>query len=770
MAQQIIDVGAAPDDGQGDTLREGFIKTNDNFTEIYTSGLVGSNVRIANNTITTTVINSDLLLSPNGIGKLKIQSAFVPTYNNVYDLGSPDLRFSTGYVGTGGIDVLGTSIFRGNVEITNLIANNVSISNVTVTNATVLGNSILGNTATANYFIGDGGLLSNVRVEAPTSINNGTSNINIAVANGNILVTAAGTQQWMFGTDGTLTLPDNRGIKSATNIDISIDTPDSSTFTWQFGEEGTLTAPGNITTTANISGAYILGNGSQLTGIDATSIQNGTSNVRVAASGNVTFGIGGTGNVVVVSTQGIAVNNTRITGLAEPEQNQDAATKNYVDSVAQGLDPKASVNVSTTTALGSYTYNNGSAGVGATITGTATGVLTIDGQAVVLNDRVLVKNEPSAGGLDAYNGIYLCTTAGAVGVAYVLTRSTDFNQPSEMYSAFTFTETGTYNADTGWVCTNNSATPITIGTTPILFTQFSGAGSYTANTSAGLLLSGTVFSAKVDNITTAFDGTGNIVVKASANLTTPNIGAATGTSLSVTGNITGNNVNIGNNLSVLGDAVITGNLTVDGTATYINIESLEVQDPIIGLGRGPNNTPLTTNDGKDRGTRLWYYSTSEQSAFVGFDNSQQKLIAATNVSITNEIVTVQDYGTIDVGNVAAVGNISANYVIGNGTVLTSVMTDRGYDQNNYDTLTQMGVYTVNRVSWGGVTGAPTDSMVTVGLLEVKTSTNSTTVQSFFPGTITEDVKIQFDRTLWAGVWTPWVRLTSNGQQIEGGSY
>ena len=730
MAQQIIDVGAAPDDGQGDTLREGFIKTNDNFTEIYTSGLVGSNVRIANNTITTTVINSDLLLSPNGIGKLKVQSDFSPIYNNVYNLGASDLRFSAGYIGTGGIDVLGTSIFRGNVDVTNLIANNVSISNVTVTgNVTVLGNSVLGNTATANYFIGDGGLLSNVRVESPKSINNGTSNINIAVANGNISVTAAGTQQWIFGTDGTLTLPNDRGIKSATNIDISVDTPDSSTFTWQFGEEGTLTAPGNITTTANISGGYILGNGSQLTGIDATSIQNGTSNVRVAASGNVTFGIGGTGNVVVVSTQGIAVNNTRITGLAEPEQNQDAATKYYVDSVAQGLDPKASVNVSTTTALGSYTYNNGSAGVGATITGTATGVLTIDGQAVVLNDRVLVKNEPSAGGLDAYNGIYLCTTAGAVGVAYVLTRSTDFNQPSEMYSAYAFTETGTYNADTGWVCTNNSSTPITIGTTPILFTQFSGAGSYSANTSAGLSLSGTVFSAKVDNNTTAFDGTGNIIIKADANLTTPNIGAATGTSLSVTGNVTGDyilgngtqltgilgsNVNMGPNTS---GALISNAVTLTTTTTVTN--GIALLNQVLGklVPPAPPNFPNATT------ISLSGIATYRMANITQVDNTpgaNRSVAAGTSVAnvlrvatyATNTIANVGpgDAGTIiAVRNGANVGNVTLNTNANpsaNGTYGGNLVISNNFDYNSANANIASGFWYVFSSRVSGTTAAP----------------------------------------------------------------
>jgi hypothetical protein len=86
---------------------------------------------------------------------------------------------------------------------------------------------------------------------------------------------------------------------------------------------------------------------------------------------------------------------------------------------------------------------------------------------------------------------------------------------------------------------------------------------------------------------------------------------------------------------------------------------------------------LTTNDGKDRGEQLWYYTTSEQSAFLGYDNSAGKLIAASNVSIANEIVTVNNYGTFVVGTlegttVSATGNITGDYVIGNGSQLTSL--------------------------------------------------------------------------------------------------
>jgi len=103
---------------------------------------------------------------------------------------------------------------------------------------------------------------------------------------------------------------------------------------------------------------------------------------------------------------------------------------------------------------------------------------------------------------------------------------------------------------------------------------------------------------------------------------------------------------------------------------------------------------LTTDDNKDRGTQLWYYTTQEQSAFVGWDDSTGKLIAAANVTINNEIVTVNEYGALVVGtlestNVSATGNVSAgnvftagffsavgnvtgNYIIGNGSQLTGL--------------------------------------------------------------------------------------------------
>lgn len=147
----------------------------------------------------------------------------------------------------------------------------------------------------------------------------------------------------------------------------------------------------------------------------------------------------------------------------------------YVNAVAQGLSPKSSVKAATTAALPANTYVNGVAGVGATLTGSATGALVVDGYTVGLLDRLLIKDESN----QTHNGIYFCSVAGALGVAYVLTRSLDADTSDKLSGAYVLVEeTGGTNAGTSWV---NGQTSIVFGTTNITFFQFSGAGDITVN-------------------------------------------------------------------------------------------------------------------------------------------------------------------------------------------------------------------------------------------------------------------------------------------------
>jgi hypothetical protein len=144
--------------------------------------------------------------------------------------------------------------------------------------------------------------------------------------------------------------------------------------------------------------------------------------------------------------------------------------KTYVDNVASGLDVKASVRVATTANLAS-TYNNGNG----TLTASTNGAITVDGVALTSNDRVLVKDQTDP----VQNGFYKVTTVGSGSAAFVLTRTPDANEASEITGgAFTFVEEGSANADNGYVASHNGIP--TLGTDDITFEQFSGAGQISA--------------------------------------------------------------------------------------------------------------------------------------------------------------------------------------------------------------------------------------------------------------------------------------------------
>jgi len=264
----------------------------------------------------------------------------------------------------------------------------------------------------------------------------------------------------------------------------------------------------NITTidaNGNISGNYFIGNGSQLTGIDATAIQNGTANVRTFLNGNVTVSAAGAANVLNVTSTGanivgtINVSSTGLFGgnidmsgftvsnLAVPNNQSDAATKQYVDDVAQGLNIHDSCGAATPDTLanitgGTITYNNGTSGVNANLV-TSGSFNLIDGVNVqTAGTRILVKSEANA----VHNGIYTWANSTTI------VRATDYNSVPEVEAGdFTFVTAGTIYDNTGWVQTDSPQAIGTAGNT-ISFTQFSGAGTYNAGT--GLTLTGTVFS------------------------------------------------------------------------------------------------------------------------------------------------------------------------------------------------------------------------------------------------------------------------------------
>lgn len=234
-------------------------------------------------------------------------------------------------------------------------------------------------------------------------------------------------------------------------------------------------------------------------------------------------------------TATVSLNSQKISNLADPTGAQDAATKAYVDATRQGLDVKDSVRAATTASI------------------TLSATQTVDGVALVAGDRVLVKDQSTA----SANGIYV-VAAGA------WTRATDADSSAKVTAGmFTFVEEGTANADTGWVLTTNA--PVTLGTTSLAFTQFSGAGQVTAG--AGLTKTGSTLDigagagiqVNADDIAL---GPSNVL--SLFNLATSGIVARTAANTVTARTITGT----ANRISITNGDGVAGNPTLDIAANY----------------------------------------------------------------------------------------------------------------------------------------------------------------------------------------------------------
>lgn len=170
-----------------------------------------------------------------------------------------------------------------------------------------------------------------------------------------------------------------------------------------------------------------------------------------------------------------------------PVNNTDIVNKQYADAIASGINFHEAVSYATTAALPACTYNNGASGVGATLTGNANGALTVDSYTFTSpadnGERILIKNQVNA----AHNGVYTLTQAGnsSPGAPFILTRATDFNTAGTGVNQidegdFFLVTSGSANLNTAWV--QQTAQPIIVGTTPLVFQQFSAPITYTAGT------------------------------------------------------------------------------------------------------------------------------------------------------------------------------------------------------------------------------------------------------------------------------------------------
>jgi fibronectin-binding autotransporter adhesin len=642
---------------------------------------------------------------------------------------------STGTVTGGNVATAGTVSATGTITSADTITggNLATGGTVSSTGTVTGGNLATGGTVSATGTVTGGNIATGGTVSATGNITAGASSF--FIGNGSQLTGVTASSVDANALTGN-TLSSNVVFSSLTTVGTLVDLSVTGTATTgNLATAGTVSATGNITTgnlisngqvtaVGNIQGAnvrslgvmfgnvclltpgFVSAGGNVIVGGLITAAGNITGgNIDtagvVSAAGNITGGnvltagvVSATGNVIasnvitatVTTSSGdlklepvgnIVLGNRYINGLQlTPQQDADAASKYYVDQlVTTSISYHEAVVVATNTTLatatgGTVTYNqpNGAGnGQGATLTTTGSFNLIDTGNVQTAGTRILVKNEANA----THNGVYVWSNATVITRASTEDTYGPANANTLSINDYFFVSGGNVNLGSAWIVDAPSGV-ITFGTSDIQFAQFSQSQIYSANTSAGLSLVGQTFSAKVDNNTTAFDLGGNIIVKAGANLTTPNIGAATGTSLSVTGDITGGNIATAGTVSATG-TVTGGNIATGGTVSAAgNITGGNV---LFGSGivSGTGNVyasnfigNITGNiDAAGSNTEIQFNNNGLLGASAGltFNSTGNVLTANGNISGANFLTT---------GVVSATGNVSGNYFIGNGSQLTGI--------------------------------------------------------------------------------------------------
>ena len=498
-------------------------------TSIPNSGLTNSSITINGNAVS---LGGSTTVTASTTGTLTIGTGLSGTSFN----GSTNVTIAN----TG---VLSFNTRSGSVTLTSsdvTTALGYTPGNGTITSITA-GTGLSGGTITTSGTIS----LSNTAVTAAsygssTSIPSFTVNAQgqLTAASGNAVIAPAGT---LSGT----TLNSTVVSSSLTSVGtIATGVWNGSTITVGYGGTGATTLTGYVqgSGTSALTASATIPN-TDITGLGTMSTQNSNSISVSGGSATLTSAALTTGTITTT-----------------PSNANDIANKNYVDSVANGINFHQACIWATTADLGSVTYNNGSSGVGATLTNAGTqATLVIDGHTFTALDvtnavRILVKNESNA----AYNGIYVLTNQGSLLTNWSMIRATDYDTSGTGTNEidqgdFVLIISGTANANTSWV--QQTALPIVVGTTAITFVQFGASGvTYTAGT--GLTLAANQFSITSTTVSANSYGSSTAIPTFTVNAQGQLTAASTVAVVAPAGTLSGTTLN---------STVVTSSLTSVGT-------------------------------------------------------------------------------------------------------------------------------------------------------------------------------------------------------------
>ena len=542
---------------------------------------------------------------------------------------------------------------------------------------------------------------------------------------------------------------------------------------------------GNITSSGNVTGQFFFGNGYFLTGIAGgasnINLNNVQSNILPASNA---FSLGNVGNQW--NTAWIA-NTLYLKSIPLTISGGNLVVNNATVVTNGGSPTFTGVSVSgntVTTALytDNYYYANGAP--------FPQGANSIPGTTISLKDNVISTTIINQDLIISANGIGAIQSNSSIipSIDSVYDLGNSAKQFDEVHARYYY---------------GNGA----------FLTGISGGGNTNysnANVAAYLpTYTGNLVSLTGPVVTTANITGGNIrtggTVSATGNITGANVIAAlyTGNTVSVTGNIASANLNLSGNLSIAGN--VNSALTVRANISGTNVITGGNAFATYFIGNGSQLTGIVVSGGSaiDNGNSNVKIGSANANVTVSVNNvSNVAVFTTTGMSVAGNVTAANFIGNIT-GNItisgantevlfnnngivgtanaftfnsatnvlSVAGNVVAGNFVGNGQALSSVMADRGGDTNNWNTLIQMGVYTVNRTSWSGTIGTPLDSQVFVGLLEVVNSTNTAIEQVFFLGTVEDgNVKIQWNRAYWSGTWTSWVKIVNDFQVVTGGEF